>query len=80
MQVISDQSLFQPESNAFMVIFISFNGSPHLLDLNLSGAHAEPDVWSTRKLGCDLVLCLFGILELKKWFPDFFFVISQTFD
>ena len=80
MQVISDQSLFQPEPNAFLVIFMSFNDSLHLLNLNLSGAHAESDVWSTPKLGCDLVLCLFGILELKKWFPDFLYVIRQTFD
>ena len=80
MQVISDHSLFHPEPNVFLVIFMFFNGSFHLLNLNFSGAHAESDVWSTPKLGCDLVLCIFDILKLKKWFPDFLYVIRQTFE
>ena len=57
-----------------------FNDSVDLLNLNFSGAHAESDVWGTPKLSCDLVLCLFGILDLKKWFPDFLYVIRQTLD
>ena len=51
--------------------------SVHLLHLNLSGAHAKSDVWSTLKLGCDPVLCLFGILEFKKWFPDFWMSLHK---
>ena len=70
MQVISDQSLFHPQPNAFswyscasITVYCV-----HLLNLNLSDAqlHAESDVWGTPKLVCDLVLYLFDILELKK--------------
>ena len=71
-------SSFLAKHGALLVIFMFFNDSVHLLNLNFIGAHAGSDGWSTPKLDCDLALCLFGILELKKRFPDFLYVIRQT--
>ena len=70
MQIIGDQSL-RPEPKFIQILmFFSdidlFNDSVHLLNLNLSGAHADSDVWRPPKLDCNPLLCLFGILELKK--------------
>ena len=45
-------------------------GSVHLLNLDLTGAHVKSDVWSMPTSSYDSALCLFGILELEKWFPE----------